>query len=109
MSSVNIRQIQNKTLLGFAIAAVLVTIGFIPELLHTELFGINISLYYLCGWAIVFFLVTLYFKHMERAQLIAYNHGSYMGLTEALGFFGYSVASPAVLKRRSRGCNPYSS
>ena len=47
--------------------------------------------------------------HLERAQLIAYNHGSYMGLTDALGFFGYSVASPAVLKRRSRGCNPYSS
>ena len=38
--------------------------------------------------------------HLERAQLIAYNHGQYTGLTEAIGFFGYSVASKAALKRR---------
>ena len=38
--------------------------------------------------------------HLERAQLIAYSHGVYSGLTEALGFFGYSVASDKVLKRR---------
>ena len=38
--------------------------------------------------------------HLERAQLIAYNHGQYTGLTEAIGFFGYSVASEAALKRR---------
>ena len=40
--------------------------------------------------------------HLERAKLIAYSHGLYTGLTDALGFFGYSVASPAVLKRRQR-------
>ena len=40
--------------------------------------------------------------HLERAKLIAYSHGLYAGLTDALGFFGYSVASPAVLKRRQR-------
>ena len=38
--------------------------------------------------------------HLERAQLIAYCHGEYTGLSDALGFFGYSVASESALKRR---------
>ena len=37
---------------------------------------------------------------LERAGLIAYSHGVYSGLGEALGFFGFSVAAPDVLKRR---------
>lgn len=36
----------------------------------------------------------------SRAKLTAYNHGTYYALGEAMGFFGYSVASPEVLKRR---------
>ena len=36
----------------------------------------------------------------NRAQLVAYNHGAYYRLGEALGFFGYSVAAPDVLERR---------
>lgn len=39
--------------------------------------------------------------HLERADLIAYSHGAYTGLTGALGFFGFSVASPEALKRRN--------
>lgn len=35
-----------------------------------------------------------------KAQLVAYNHGAYYALGEALGFFGYSVAAPDVLERR---------
>ncbi len=38
--------------------------------------------------------------HLERAKLIAYSHGTYTGLTDALGFFGYSIASDKALKRR---------
>ena len=37
---------------------------------------------------------------LERAGLIAYSHGVYNALGEALGFFGFSVAAPDVLKRR---------
>ena len=37
---------------------------------------------------------------LERAQLVAYRHGDYVALGKKLGFFGYSVASPKVLKRR---------
>ena len=37
---------------------------------------------------------------MEKADLIAYCHGIYYGLSEALGFFGYTVAAPGVLERR---------
>lgn len=37
-----------------------------------------------------------------RAKLVAYNHGAYYELGKALGFFGYSVAAPDVLKRRMR-------
>lgn len=36
----------------------------------------------------------------EKARLVAYNHGVYYELGRALGFFGFSVASPDVLKRR---------
>lgn len=38
--------------------------------------------------------------HAERADLVAYRHGQYVGLDDAFGFFGYSVAEPDVLKRR---------
>ena len=38
----------------------------------------------------------------NRAHLVAYNHGAYYGLGEALGFFGYSVAAPDVLERRMK-------
>lgn len=37
-----------------------------------------------------------------RAQLIAYNHGVYYALGEALGFFGYSIAAPDVYERRMK-------
>ncbi len=36
----------------------------------------------------------------NKANLVAYNHGAYYALGEALGFFGYSVAAPDVLERR---------
>ena len=35
-----------------------------------------------------------------KADLTAYCHGEYRGLTPPEGFFGYSVARPEVLKRR---------
>lgn len=35
-----------------------------------------------------------------KADLAAYCHGEYTGLTAPEGFFGYSVARPEVLKRR---------
>lgn len=35
-----------------------------------------------------------------KARLVGYNHGVYYALGEALGFFGYSVAAPDVLRRR---------
>ena len=37
---------------------------------------------------------------LERAQLVAYRHGDYVALGKKLGFFGFSVASQKVLKRR---------
>lgn len=37
-----------------------------------------------------------------KADLVAYNHGVYYALGGALGFFGYSVASPDVLQRRMK-------
>ena len=37
-----------------------------------------------------------------KAHLVAYNHGNYYALGEALGFFGYSVAAPDVLERRMK-------
>ena len=39
---------------------------------------------------------------MEKAGLTAYCHGVYYGLSDALGFFGYTVAAPEVLERRMR-------
>ena len=38
--------------------------------------------------------------HLEKAGLVAYNHGLYQRTAEVLGFFGYSVARPEVLERR---------
>ncbi len=38
--------------------------------------------------------------HLEKAKLVAFAHGEYYGIGSVLGFFGYSVASPEVLKRR---------
>lgn len=40
--------------------------------------------------------------NLEKADLIAYNHGSYYALGQALSFFGHSVASPEVYKRRMK-------
>lgn len=37
-----------------------------------------------------------------KAGLVAYNHGNYYALGEALGFYGYSVAAPDVLERRMK-------
>lgn len=37
---------------------------------------------------------------LDKANLVAYNHGEYFLLGDKLGFFGYSVASPEVLKKR---------
>lgn len=39
---------------------------------------------------------------LEKAGLIAYSHGIYNALGEALGFFGFSVAAPEVFKRRMK-------
>ncbi len=39
---------------------------------------------------------------LEKAGLIAYCHGVYYGLSNALGFFGYTVASDDVLTRRMK-------
>jgi len=41
--------------------------------------------------------------HLERAGLVAYNHGLYQSLGPVLGFFGYSVARPEVFSRRMAG------
>ncbi len=37
---------------------------------------------------------------INDAGLVAYSHGEYFTLDGPIGFFGYSVASPEVLKRR---------
>ena len=37
---------------------------------------------------------------LDNAKLVAYNHGEYFLVGEKLGFFGYSVASADVLKKR---------
>ena len=37
---------------------------------------------------------------LDRAKLVAFNHGEYFSLKGMLGFFGYSVASAKVLARR---------
>lgn len=44
--------------------------------------------------------------HLERAGLVAYNHGVYQRTAEVLGFFGYSVARPEALRRRMRAYRP---
>ena len=38
--------------------------------------------------------------HLERAELVTKAHGVYQKATDVLGFFGYSVARPEVLRRR---------
>lgn len=38
--------------------------------------------------------------HLERAHLVCYNHGVYQKAEDVLGFFGFSVARPEVLKKR---------
>ena len=38
--------------------------------------------------------------HLEKARLIAYNHGLYQKLGDVMGFFGWSVAREEVLRRR---------
>lgn len=37
---------------------------------------------------------------LDKANLVAYNHGEYFLLGKKLGFFGYSVASEEIIKRR---------
>lgn len=37
---------------------------------------------------------------LGKGKLIAYNHGEYFTLGKPVGFYGYSVASKEVLKRR---------
>jgi len=37
---------------------------------------------------------------LDKANLVAYNHGEYFLLGDKIGFFGYSVASPEVLTKR---------
>lgn len=39
---------------------------------------------------------------LAKAELAAYSHGEYFQLGEWLGFFGFSVANPDILARRSR-------
>ncbi|MDO4484128.1 MAG: flavin reductase family protein [Clostridia bacterium] len=38
--------------------------------------------------------------HLEKAGLVCYNHGVYQQAQDVLGFFGYSLARPEVLKKR---------
>lgn len=40
--------------------------------------------------------------HLERAGLVAYNHGLYQRTEQVLGFFGYSIARPETLERRMK-------
>ena len=37
---------------------------------------------------------------LDKAKLVAYNHGEYFLLGEKIGFFGYSIANEEVLKKR---------
>ena len=37
---------------------------------------------------------------LDKAKLVAYNHGEYFLLGEKLGFFGYSVASDEIFEKR---------
>ena len=38
--------------------------------------------------------------HLDWAQLVSYEHGMYRRQSQNLGFFGYSLAKPDLLKRR---------
>jgi len=38
--------------------------------------------------------------HLERASMVAYNHGLYQQLGSVLRFFGYAVARDRVIERR---------
>lgn len=40
--------------------------------------------------------------HLEKADLVAYNHGLYQKLGDVLGFFGWSVARQEVLEKRMK-------
>ncbi len=40
--------------------------------------------------------------HLEKASLVAYSHGLYQKLGDVLGFFGWSVARPEVLRERMK-------
>ena len=40
--------------------------------------------------------------HLEKAKLVAYNHGLYQKLGDVMGFFGWSVARPEVFERRMK-------
>ena len=46
--------------------------------------------------------------HLEKARLVAYNHGLYQKLGDVMGFFGWSVARDEVLKRRMAAFRKYS-
>ena len=37
---------------------------------------------------------------LDKANLVAYNHGEYFLLGKKIGFFGYSLASDEILKKR---------
>ncbi|MBR1797213.1 MAG: flavin reductase family protein [Clostridiales bacterium] len=37
---------------------------------------------------------------LDKANLVAYNHGEYFLLGKKIGFFGYSVASDEIIKKR---------
>ena len=39
---------------------------------------------------------------IEKAKLVCYNHGDYHAIGKKLGFFGFSIAAPDVLKRRMK-------
>ena len=39
---------------------------------------------------------------LAKAGLVTYSHGEYFSLNEMVGFYGYSVAAPDVLKRRMK-------
>ena len=40
--------------------------------------------------------------HLEKAGLVAYNHGLYQKLGEVMGFFGWSVARKEILEKRMK-------
>lgn len=43
---------------------------------------------------------------LNEADLIAYSHGEYVPLGNPVGFFGYSVAKPEILKKRLAAMKP---